>query len=225
MSAGIQILKFPPEGVFLHLLNQVTETIVHHRPGIQVETRDKDALADEALVKSIVNGGNQIHFQTLLARYKVKVHHIALSILGPSQQAQAEDVAQEIFIKLYQRLDSFRGDCRFSTWLYRLAINAAIDFQRKNRKFEADDIDRLVIPGTATNIESEIEAGETSVKVQEAIATLPQTQRMMVYLFYWLGFRIREIAEVMDCPQGTVKVYLSRAKQHLAVELEGILDE
>ncbi len=207
------------------LLQRFAEVYVCANVAEEANQQVKDALSDAALVESIVLRGNQQHFRTLLARYKTKVHHIALSVLGPSQQAQAEDVAQEVFIKLYQRLESFRGDCLFSTWIYRLAINATIDYQRKNRKFESVDIVDVIIPGSSAGAASILVEGETSARVKVAVNSLQQTQRMMVYLFYWLGFKIREIAEVMDCPEGTVKVYLRRAKKHLAEQLGDRLDE
>jgi RNA polymerase sigma-70 factor (ECF subfamily) len=218
-------LSLPANDAFSMLLNQLAEAFGDNATPAEAQPAARDVWSDEALVRAIVNGGNQQHFRTLLARHKVKVHRIALSVLGPSRQAQAEDVAQEVFIKLYQRLESFRGDCRFSTWLYRLAINAALDYQRKNLKFEAMDIDEMALPGSADNASRLLEADETALRVNQAVNTLPQTQRMMVYLFYWLEFRIREIAEVMDCPQGTVKVYLLRARKILAEQLGSYLDE
>jgi RNA polymerase sigma-70 factor (ECF subfamily) len=87
------------------------------------------------------------------------------------------------------------------------------------------DIDEMALPGSADNASRLLEADETALRVNQAVNTLPQTQRMMVYLFYCLEFRIREIAEVMDCPQGTVKVYLLRARKILAEQLGSYLDE
>jgi RNA polymerase sigma-70 factor (ECF subfamily) len=178
-----------------------------------------DAWSDDALVEAIIRRGSQQHFGALMARYKVKVHQIALSVLGPGQQALAEDVAQEVFIKLYQRLESFRGDCLFSTWLYRMAFNTAIDIQRRSRKFTALDIDSIAPVVAEDSTGSDIDNAGSARRIHAAIQSLPQTQRMMVYLFYWLELRIREIATVMDCPEGTVKVYLSRAKAALAKQL------
>lgn len=101
----------------------------------------KDAWSDEALMEAIVKRGSQQHFRALMARYKTRVHQLCLSVLGPSQQAQAEDAAQEVFARLHQCLDLFRGDCRFSTWLHRIAINTAIDYQRQNSRFQASELD------------------------------------------------------------------------------------
>jgi RNA polymerase sigma-70 factor (ECF subfamily) len=202
------------------LLKQVADAYVYNMTASREIESTKDALSDEALVEAIVLRGSQQHFRMLLARYKTRVHHLALSVLGPSKQAQAEDVAQEIFLKLYQRLDSFRGDCKFSTWLHRIAINTAIDYQRKNKRFEASDIDEVVLPESLITGPIQIEDRDTIQRLQKAINGLPHSQRMMVYQFYWLGMKTREIAEVLGCPEGTVKVYLRRARTVLAGQLE-----
>ena len=181
-----------------------------------------DALSDEALVEAIVMRGSQGHFRMLLARYKVRVHQIALSVLGPSQSAQAEDVAQEVFISVFFRLDQFRGDCRFSTWLYRLAINAAIDFKRANVRHQGVSLDDAMLPGNEGGLPDQLDDPRAGALIQKAMLELPESQRMMVHLFYWLDLKVREIAEVMDCPEGTVKVYLQRARNSLAASLGGI---
>jgi RNA polymerase sigma-70 factor (ECF subfamily) len=184
-----------------------------------------DAWSDEALVEAIVKRGSQRHFAALMARYKQKVHHIALSVLGPSRHAEAEDVAQEVFVKLYQRLDSFKGDSRFSTWLYRIAFNTCIDHVRREAKHDTLDLDSIVEPESGDDAASLTEHRERSMRVVIAVASLPGTQRTMVHLHYWLGFKTREIAEVMGCPEGTVKVYLQRARKRLAGSLGEMLDE
>jgi len=178
-----------------------------------------DPWSDEALVDAVVNRNSQHHFRMLLARYKTRVHYLSLSVLGPAHQSQAEDAAQEIFLKLYQRLDTFRGDCKFSTWLYRIAINTAIDYRRKNFKFETDNIDDIAPPDALLSAPVSLDNREGLQRVQQAILELPDTQRMMVYQYYWLELKMREIAEILGCPEGTVKVYLLRARKVLAEKL------
>lgn len=186
---------------------------------VDPDARRTDAWSDEALVEAIVKRGSQQHFRTLLARYKVRVHQIALSVLGPTQAAQAEDVTQEVFISLYRRLDQFRGDCKFSTWIYRLAVNAAIDFKRANSRHAGPAIDDVSLPGVSFALPEGTDDQKLERGVHQALLALPESQRMMVYLYYWLELKIREIAEVLDCPQGTVKVYLKRARAALAESL------
>jgi RNA polymerase sigma-70 factor (ECF subfamily) len=205
--------------MFLHQLADA----YHSTSSVVAEkSTTSDPWSDEALVEAIVKRGSQQHFRTLMARYKTKVHHLSLSVLGPSQQHQAEDVAQEVFLKLYQRLESFRGDCKFSTWLYRLAINTAIDFKRKNNKFIADNIDEVSLPEAMSTAAFSPEDHDKGQRIQKAVQELPQTQSIMIYQYYWLGLKTREIADVLDCPEGTVKVYLLRARKALAEQL-GVL--
>jgi len=179
-----------------------------------------DVWSDEALVHSIINKGSEHHFRTLMARYKTRVHHLSLSVLGPARQALAEDVTQEVFIKLYRCLDSFRGDCKFSTWVHRIAINTAIDCLRANRRFDGEELTDKQLPDETDSLSPEWESQYDSILLKRAIEQLPQTQRMMIYQFYWLELKINEIAEILGCPEGTVKVYLSRARNSLAELLE-----
>ncbi len=204
-----------------HLFSQVVESYRSGMTSAVERNTVKDAWSDEALVEAIVNRGSQQHFRTLLARYKSRVHQLALSVLGPTQQAQAEDVSQEIFLKIYRQLKSFRGDCKFSTWLHRIAINTAIDYQRKNKRHAAQEIDEVKLPDMLVSGPESEKDSKTVNRVQLAIYQLPQTQRMMVYQFYWLEMKTREIAEVLGCPEGTVKVYLARARKVLAEQLAG----
>ena len=179
-----------------------------------------DALSDEALVSAIVRNGSQSHFRMLVARHKQRVFHIALSVLGPQNQAAAEDAAQDTFITLYRRLSGFRGDSRFSTWLYRLAFNQAIDTQRQMRRHQGVALEQAPEPVAESDAVLERVKDEEAVALAAALAHLPQTQRIIIHLHYWLGYRVREIAEVLACPENTVKVYLSRARQRLGTHLE-----
>lgn len=187
--------------------------------------RNGDAWSDEALVEAIVQRGSQRHFAALVARYKDKVHRIALSVLGPARQAEAEDVTQEVFIRLFRRLESFRGDSRFSTWLYRLSFNTCIDHARREARHDTLALEQVAEPAYADDAAGSMERDRRAARVMRAVESLPRTQRMMIHMFYWLGFRVREIAEVMDCPEGTVKVYLRRARKQLAARLGDLLDE
>ena len=179
-----------------------------------------DALSDDALVDVIVRRGDPSHFRLLVSRYKGKVHGIALSVLGPTGASEAEDVAQEAFMRAYERLDSFRGDSKFSTWLYRIAYNIAIDHQRRVQK-------RRSVPFDESHADDGQPAADQLMadRVASAVEALPSTQRIAVHQFYWLGLKVREIAELLGCSQSAVKVSLMRARRQLAQELEEIRDE
>lgn len=187
--------------------------------------RTPDAWSDERLVEAFTQHGSEHHFRALLARHKTRVHQVALSVLGPHQAAQAEDVAQEVFIRLYQRLDQFRGKSSFSTWLYRLTYNAAIDHRRSSIRHSGLPFDESTLPADLASPAPESSRAGVNAAIQKALWRLPESQRMIVHLYYWLGLKLREIAEVLECPEGTVKVYLQRAKASLSQFLEGYSDE
>lgn len=195
------------------------------RPGPlnnQAETHSENLpmFSDEQLVESILNKGDPHHFRMLITRYQAKVHAIALSVLGPGRQSDAEDVAQEVFVKIYRQLDSFRGQSKFSTWLYRISINLAIDHQRKHARHQADNLDKHPEPASHHHAEHAQLEREQAARVESAVAQLDPRLQMIVRLFYWQGFKTREIAEVLATPEGTVKVYLLRARKILAGKLE-----
>jgi RNA polymerase sigma-70 factor (ECF subfamily) len=191
-------------------LRSVSDTTVEN-PGLY---------SDEQLIETILNKGGQHHFRMLIARHQTKVHAIALSVLGPGKQADAEDVAQEVFVKIYRQLDSFRGDSKFSTWLYRITYNLSIDHRRKHARHGADDLDNYTEPSTNQHAEHHQLEQEQAKLVASAVELLDSRQQVMIRMFYWQGFKTREIADVLGSPEGTVKVYLLRARQRLAVLLE-----
>lgn len=182
-----------------------------------------DVWSDERLVASFLAHGHPQHFRALLARHKQRVHQVALSVLGPAMSAHAEDVAQEVFIRIYERLDQFRGDSAFSTWLYRLTFNLAMDYRRTAQRHQATPLDEANYADTRPVTDPQ--NGRLRPRVQAALWQLPESQRMIVHLHYWLDLKIREIAAVLDCPEGTIKVYLRRARKALAEHLEHSADE
>jgi len=187
-----------------------------------IATEPAAVFSDEQLVETIVNKGNQSHFRMLIARYQAKVHSIALSVLGPGRQSDAEDVAQEVFVKVYRQLDGFRAESKFSTWIYRITINLSIDHRRKHARHQAEDLGKYPEPSSDRHAEQTQLAREQAAMIETAVAKLDPRQQMIVRLFYWQGFKTREIAEVLGTPEGTVKVYLLRARQILAISLEGL---
>ncbi len=179
-----------------------------------------DVYSDESLISSILNCGSQQHYRILVSRHKSRVHQVVLSVLGPANSADAEDVAQEVFIRAFSKLDSFRGDSAFCTWLYRMAINLSLDHLRAIRRHVADSLEDTDATSREKSAEQQVQERQTAQSVKRAVDALPRTQRIIVHQYYWLGFKTREIAEVLGCPENTVKVYLMRARKSLALDLE-----
>ena len=219
--------------ITLNTVNELTALTCPHLPVQLVPLKvfheqagtsaDQPAVfSDEQLVDAILNKGDPHHFRMLIARYQAKVHAIALSVLGPGRLSDAEDVAQDVFVKIYRQLDSFRGQSKFSTWLYRVSINLAIDHQRRQARHQADDLDKHPEPVSGHNAEQAQHQQELAVRVESAVAQLDPRLQLIIRLFYWQGFKTREIAEVLATPEGTIKVYLLRARKILAGKLQEI---
>jgi RNA polymerase sigma-70 factor, ECF subfamily len=132
---------------------------------------------------------------------------------------EAEDVAQESYLRVHRSLRTFRGDSSFRTWLFRIVANAAMSHLRRRGRFgdlgdEADDVLVLAEPPAR---ESDVDADE----LRRALATLPDAQRVVVLMKDAYGFSCREIAEDMGISEGAVKVRLHRARRRLKDALYG----
>jgi RNA polymerase sigma-70 factor (ECF subfamily) len=186
--------------------------------------------SDQELVKR-VQRGDQNAFNVLVLRYQ----HRVLKLVGrfARDSAEAEDIAQEAFIKAYRALASFRGDSAFYTWLYRIAINTAKNAVVSNRRrpvdFDLDLQDPEQFERQARMKEIDTPEGmllseEIRGTVAEAIAQLPEDLRTAIMLRELEGLSYEEIAEVMECPVGTVRSRIFRAREAIDRKLGPLLD-
>jgi len=178
---------------------------------------DEDAL----LVKKAQNGDVRA-FEELVKKYEGKVYGLASRMLAFSEDAN--DAAQEAFIKAYRSLKNFRGDAKFSTWLYRITNNVCLDYIRKNSRRELPlEIEGDPEEGGArapdivsdVNVEKLAEDGEFRALVQRAINKLPEQHRTMVLMRDVQGLGYTEISEMLGLPEGTVKSRINRARGRL----------
>ncbi len=147
-------------------------------------------------------------------------------------QAVAEDLAQETFIRVHRSLPTFRGEAKFSTWLYRIATNVSFDYFRRNpaRQAKPDLSLEEAEPGkewadeTSPSPEERAAQSEMSVCVQRFIQRLPSTYRVVLVLHDLQGLKNHEIADVLDCPLSTVKIRLHRARNKLRAVLKAGCD-
>lgn len=171
---------------------------------------------DESQLIQKAKHGDSRAFGELVLMYQVFVFNLALRALGDANEAQ--DAAQEAFIRAWQAMPGFRGDSRFRTWLYRIVINLCYNRHPGLRRetaqmpFEPDeDLPIFSEPGP----ERLIEAVERKKILQNAIDRLPSSYRLLVILRYQQDMAYEEIATVMNLPLGTVKTGLFRAKARL----------
>ncbi|HLG15202.1 MAG TPA: sigma-70 family RNA polymerase sigma factor [Blastocatellia bacterium] len=173
---------------------------------------------DEARIIEACQQGDRIAFQQLFESHKDRVYSIALHHSG--NEATAGDVTQQVFMKLFKSIGQFRGGSEFTTWLYRIVVNACTDEQRKRRRFvpltDAVEVTRMVARGSQE--ESHIKR-QTADSVREAIAGLTPKLRMPILLKYVEDLSYEEIAEVLGCSMGTVASRLNRGHKALARKL------
>jgi RNA polymerase sigma-70 factor (ECF subfamily) len=163
--------------------------------------------------------GDRAAFQLLFETYKDKVFSIAVYSSG-GDRAVADDVTQQIFLKLFTVIRQFRGDSEFTTWLYRLVVNACLDERRRRRRLLPwGETVAMRNPADKKPQEKQYARREVSEAVQAAIADLKPKFRLPILLKYIEGLSYEEIATVMGCSKGTVASRLNRGHSQLAKRL------
>ena len=179
---------------------------------------------DERVIEACKEGDREA-FRMLFEAYKDRVFSIAVYSFGGDETA-ASDVSQQIFLKLITSIRQFRGDSAFTTWLYRMVVNACIDEQRKRSRLlpfgEAPAVSRIE---DRRPQEKHFAGLEVSGFVQAAIKELTPKLRMPILLKYGEGLSYDEIAEVLGCSKGTVASRLNRGHQSLAKKLSHLQGE
>lgn len=173
---------------------------------------------EEARVIRAVLDGDTARFEDLVHAYEKGIYNLCLRMLGDEQDAL--DASQDAFFKAYRALGSFRGDSRFSSWLYRLASNVCLDMLRKRPaapepSFEEDEFDRLFRDTRPTPQEA-LEQKELRRTVADALTELPAEFRQAVVLRDVNGLSYDEIGAITGLEQGTVKSRIYRARKKLA---------
>lgn len=147
--------------------------------------------------------------------YRAHVSHIyALCLRMTANRAEAEDATQDAFVQAWRKLDGFRGDSRFSSWLHRIAVNVVLGRMRSSRR-EAERM-RLVDTEMPTTTAPEHDMGD----LERAIAGLPERARQVFVLAGVYGYTHEQVADALDVAVGTCKAHLHRARQLLAEQLE-----
>lgn len=211
--------------VGIYCLPGCTET----HTGIHPPMGDRET--DQALVERVQAGDKQA-FGLLVAKYQRKLMRLITRLVR--DPAEAEDVAQEAFIKAYRALPNFRGESAFYTWLYRIGVNAAKNWLIANgrRAPTSTEMDSEEAEGYGENDllrdadtpERVLMSRQIADTVNAAMASLPEELRTAVTLREIEGLSYEEIAQVMDCPIGTVRSRIFRAREAVAQKLRPLLD-
>ena len=181
--------------------------------------------ADQIYIDKVLSGDTNA-FAYLINKYKDMTYTLAIKVV--KNHEDAEEVAQDSFLKAYEKLDSFKGNSKFSTWLYTIVYRNAITKIRK-KKVATSDIDSYVMDNYSEGSEfPQIEAiknGEQQKYVREAVDRLPEKDALLITLFYMNDNSVEEIEEITGLTQSNIKVKLFRARKKLNSELSLLLKE
>jgi RNA polymerase sigma-70 factor (ECF subfamily) len=182
------------------------------------------ASSDEELVARSM-GGDLDSFNQLVLRWERPIYALAYRVIG--REEDARDVAQETFLRAFRALSGFKGQAKFSSWLYRITLNLCRDWIRKEKRTpvsqapEGIDIIELAGEGTpAESIEQLVGRKELGRAVSKAMAMLPEEQRTAIILKEYHGLTFQEIADMLDCPLSTVKTRLYQGLSVVRKQLE-----
>lgn len=193
----------------------------------KVDHDDDDALVQEA------KKGSREAFDSLVSKYYKKIYNLSYRFVGDSEEAS--DLAQEIFTAAYQNLKKFRGESKFSTWLFQIASNRGKNrfkyLKRRgyfqNRSHNGDENSRYDpqnnIPDTTGNPEKLLASQQTRKMVQDVINDLEPDHKEIVILRDIQGFSYDEIAQMLDLPEGTTKSRLHRARMVIKDKLKKVM--
>lgn len=171
---------------------------------------------DDNRLVTLFQRGDEDAFDALVERHRRRIYSLVCRLASP---AEADDLAQEVFIAAYRALPSFRGDSAFSTWLYRIAVHTCSHHLRR-RKLDTTDLDEEFMDSDREHDpERSAISSELQGRVREAIENLPYKLRLVVVLRDLQGLNYEEIAQVVGCPIGTVRSRLHYATQRLATVL------
>ena len=190
-------------------------------------------LSDNTLIQK-ARSGDMLAFEQLLYRYDRHVLNIAYSFRN--SEDDAKDIYQEVFIRVYKGLKSFQFRSEFSTWLYRITTNVCISYKRKEQRHNLESLDTSVFEDEDSSsklsdfIMGDDEADELAVSsdyskhINKALEVLPTQQKLAFTLKYYQGYKVKEIADMMQCAEGTIKRYLFNAANKMREQLKGIVD-
>ena len=177
-------------------------------------------LSDEELVE-LAQQGSRPAFASIIDRHKTSVFNMALRIVG--NREDAEEAAQDAFVRAFRALNNFRQDAKFSTWLYRIAVNVSLTKARQSRldvtsidaTTDEEDNTPLQIPDRALKPDEEYEQSVYQKRVHAMIADLPPKYSAVIMMYHIQSLSYEEISEALDLPIGTVKAHLFRARNAL----------
>ncbi|WP_417799627.1 RNA polymerase sigma factor [Tenacibaculum sp.] len=170
---------------------------------------------DQTYIDKILKGDTNA-YAFLVEKYKVMVFSLALKMV--KSREEAEEISQDTFIKAYRNLPKFKGESKFSTWLYKITYRTCLDSLKKNKeKYITNPIDEVVINRiqSTDGILEGIEQKERARVINSCLLSLPEEERSILWMFYFEELSLKEIVSVTDFSEANVKVKLHRARKSL----------
>lgn len=180
--------------------------------------RHEDALESQAI--AAVKGGDRNAYDYLVTKYVKRVMSVAWGIVRNA--ADAEDLAQEAFVKAYQSMDRFRSGEPFGPWIFRIVTNLSLDVMKHRTKFRDEELSGKEPAARRDSASLSASTSEIGRRIDQAIETLPQMQRVVARLFLVEEFGHFEIASMTGLSEGTVRSHLSLARKKLREQLADI---
>lgn len=190
-------------------------------------------MPDEMALVQKAQTGDALAFEHLVRQYDQQVLSIALSYTNHAEDAK--DVYQEVFIRVYRALPGFRFESKFSTWLHKITTNVCLTHRLKTKRHRHQSIDQDFerADGSSYSLsdvladestpERQSQDSEITKQVQKAMEILSPQQKMVFTLKHYQGYKLREIAEMLNCAEGTVKKHLFVANEKLREQLKDLL--
>ena len=179
--------------------------------------QDFNKLSDEELVKTIVSSNDTLLFEILYDRYAKMVYNKCRGF--SKRDDEAEDLAQDIFLKLFVKLKTFKGNSKFSTWLYAFTYNHCVNYVNRNtaKKIEKQSVDATHIEDSGYSIEdNDNDINQLKVdKLKEALELITPEEKMILLLKYQDYLSIKELTDILDIGESAVKMRIKRAKEKL----------
>jgi len=180
------------------------------------------AAEEQQLIVQAKNG-NARAFRDLVERYMKHAYNVAHSFVGSHDDA--EDIAQETFMRVHRSLSSFRGDAEFSTWLYRITMNLSLNrLNEKKKKMQREVSNMESVQESAGASPAFSDGADVQMHIERALHRLPTLQRAVVILRHLNGLSTYEVSNILQCSEGTVKTHLYRGLKKMRVMLEFLKD-
>lgn len=179
---------------------------------------------DQHYINQIIEG-NSNAFSVLVNRYKDLVFTLAYKMV--KNREEAEEVSQDVFIKIFKSLNKFKGGSKFSTWIYKITYNTCLDYLKKSKKENSivyvEDFSEHQVKAIETVLEN-IDEKERIQKIQDCLQSLPSEEAFLLTLYYFDDQSVEEIAKIIECSANNVKIKLFRSRKKMASLLKERLE-